>query len=411
MRFVFVTDELPRPGAAGHLAVNHAIIDWLRGQGHQVEVLLTGARLRWPVERYGLADVAGPAVIGWGDYVVAAAPLAAGQIAARGLASLLPARLAGAIRRRARAQKFGSVDAVLGAFITPGQAAWCARHIERLRPDAVLIDTIFRAPVLQAGPLAGIRSVIIAHDVFCLRHRALSSAGYIVHPAALSCDTETALLNNAAAIAAIQPREAAIIREMCPERDVFSAPMPALPCPRPPATQRIPNRLVFLGNASLPNMDGLRWFLDSVWPHLRRWRSSVTLDIAGDCGPALTRLPEGVTRLGRVKSLAPVLHQAALAIAPLRVGSGLKIKILDYARHGLLTVATPVSLTGFAPDPAAPFFAASGDLGFAAAIIRRLGEAPNDDRALSYIERHYGTAASFLRLGNALGLNQPVRVT
>jgi hypothetical protein len=183
--------------------------------------------------------------------------------------------------------------------------------------------------------------------------------------------------------------------------------MPALACPRPADVARVPNRLVFLGSASLPNLDGLRWFLDAVWPHLRRWRGDVTLDIAGDCGARLARLPEGVSRRGRLKTLAPVLHRASLAIAPLRVGSGLKIKLLDYARHGLMTVGTPASLAGFAADPAAPFIAASGDLGFAAAIIRQLGAPAEDERALSYIGRHYGMAASFAALGAALGLPQP----
>ena len=53
MRFAFVTDELPRPGTAGHLALNFAIIEWLRGLGHEVEVVLVGRRLPRPVERYG----------------------------------------------------------------------------------------------------------------------------------------------------------------------------------------------------------------------------------------------------------------------------------------------------------------------------------------------------------------------
>jgi hypothetical protein len=47
-------------------------------------------------------------------------------------------------------------------------------------------------------------------------------------------------------------------------------------------------------------------------------------------------------------------------------------------------------------------------LGFAAAIIRQLGAPADDERALSYVSRHYGVAASFAGLGAALGLPQPV---
>jgi succinoglycan biosynthesis protein ExoO len=405
MRFVFVTDELPRAGAAGHLAMNHAIISWLLAGGHEVVVLLLSGRLRWPVERYGVAAVAGPSVFCWGGYLVASVPAAVG-ILARRVTERLPGPLVRILRPAAMRHR-GGADAVLGTILSSERAAWCARRIGQMRPDAVLVDTMFRAGVLAAPEVAGMHSLIIAHDVFHLRHRALSSAGYVVRPAGLTREMEAAQLNLARAIAAIQPEEAAIIKTMCPAREVFVASMPALACPRPADVARVPNRLVFLGSASLPNLDGLRWFLDAVWPHLRRWRGDVTLDIAGDCGVRLARLPEGVSRRGRLKTLAPVLHRASLAIAPLRVGSGLKIKLLDYARHGLMTVGTPASLAGFAADPAAPFIAASGDLGFAAAIIRQLGAPAEDERALSYIGRHYGMAASFAALGAALGLPQP----
>jgi succinoglycan biosynthesis protein ExoO len=401
MRFVFVTDELPRSGVAGHLALNHAIIDWLHGQGHEVTVLLVGARLNWPVMRCADLQVAGPAVYQFGTLIAATAPRALLRILVKSAAASLPAKW----RKRLRGQAYGGADAVLGAFTTASQAAWCAAYITRHQPDAVLADTIFRAGLLRLPALAGVNSVIVAHDVFHRRHAAIVSAGYRVFPAALSRADEAGWLARARGIAAIQPEEAALIRAMCPDKNVFTAAMPAIPCPRPESITRLAGRLVFVGSASLPNLDGLRWFFESVWPSLRRWRPFISLDLAGDCGQALANLPEGVNRLGRVRDLTPVLHQASLAVAPLRVGSGLKIKLLDYARHGLMTVATPSSLEGFAADENAPFIAAANATGFALAVLNQLeaGAAP-DDRALAYVTRHYGVAASFAGLGVALGL-------
>lgn len=404
MRFVFVTDELPRPDLAGHLAMNHAIVVWLQGLGHHVTILLVGARLTWPLERYGVAPVAGPLVAAGRGVVLARSPSAQAKIAARGVLARLPAAFAERVRRRRRAPGLGATDAVLGAFVSAPQAAWCAAYLEKTRPDTVIIDTIFRAPVLQLAGRRHGRGVIVAHDVFHARHRALTLAGYRVQPAALPAVLEAELLNTADAVVAIQPEEAAAIREMCPARNVFTAPMPASPHPRPAGAVRLANRLVFVGSASLPNLDGLRWFLANVWPHLRRWGGGVTLDIVGDCGAGLSRVPEGVNRLGRIDRLGGVLHRASLAIAPLRVGSGLKIKLLDYARHGLMTVATPASLRGFATDPAAPFIAAEHELDFATAIVRQLGAGSEDARALAYVERYYGTSVSFAGLAAALGL-------
>lgn len=413
MRFVFVTDELPRPGAAGHLALNHAIVSWLRDLGAEVTVVLARPRLRLPVERYGEAPVSGPGLKFWGGHVFAPRPMDAAGIFSRYLLGRLPGWLAGAIRRRGRAAQYGLVDTVLGSFVTPVQAAGCAARIAKLNPDAVLVDTIFRAAILQEPALHRLNSVIIAHDVFHLRHSALSLAGYKVHPAVLSRDMETRMLNSARAIAAIQPDEAALIRRMCPERLVVCAPMPALPCPRPILAARAADHLVFVGSESLPNIDGLRWFLADIWPRLKTWRNTVTLELVGDCGKAFSRLPEGVTRTGRVRNLSGVLHQASLAISPLRVGSGLKIKLLDYARHGLMTVATPESLQGFEADPQAPFIAAANAVSFTVAIaeqLRRAGTLADEQRALAYVTRHYGVERSFADLAGALGLGAGVQL-
>jgi hypothetical protein len=402
VKFVFVTDELPRPGVAGHLAMNHAIISWLRGQGHQVILLLNGARLRWPAERFAPRSVAGPRVAQLGGLVMARGP--GGQL--RGLAKAVLTRLPAKTAARLTRRRHAGADAVLGSFITPSDAAWCAAYIRAAAPDAILIDTIFRAPVLSEPGMDRCNSVIITHDLFHRRHAALASAGFKVQPGLLSRTMEAALLAPARSIAAIQPDEAAVLQTMCPGALVFTAAMPAEPCPPPAGNLRLAERLVFVGSASLPNLDGLRWFLEAVWPILRRWRPDVTLDLVGSCGGLLKQLPEGVNRLGQVAALAPVLHRAALAISPLRVGSGLKIKLLDYARHGLMTVATPASLAGFAAGPAAPFIAASNPAGFATAINRQLaaGPAGGDTRALDYARGHYGAATCFAGLRAALAL-------
>lgn len=392
---VFVTDELPRPGSAGHLAFNHAIISWLVTQGHRPHILLTGKRLAWPVMRYGAIPLAGPHIQQIGPYVTAISPTTAGPILARAALRALPASMAQRLRR-ARHQ----ADAVLGGFLTPADLRWCARAIARLKPQAVLIDTIFRAPLLAEPELAGCNGIIITHDLFHRRAQVLGAAGYQVRPGGLTRAREAELLSRARAIAAIQPDEAAEFRQMCTGQTVFTTPMPALPCPRPSHIQPTPGRLAFIGSATLPNLDGLRWFFAEIWPQLAP--QGVTLDLVGTCGLALHHLPPGVRVLGRVPSLAPILHRATLAIAPLRAGSGLKIKLLDYARHGLFTIATPPSLQGFAPTPSSPFIIAGSANMFAQAVLRHIESPPRAETALAYVAQHYSLERAFAGLRAAL---------
>ncbi len=267
--YAFVTDEVPRPGEAGHLAMNHAIVSWLAGRGHDVVVLLTRARLPAPVFRFGrFLDRRRVRVEGRGLISIpgaVAAPRAAPAILAR---RVVPA----ALRRRARASVYGDVDAVLGRFIDPAAVSWCAARIAALRPKAVLVDTIFRAPLLADPLLARVPSVIIAHDVFHRRHAALRAAGYRLFPVTLEAGEEATLLARAGAVAAIQPEEAEALQAMLPGKRVFVAGMPVVPRPRPSGVARLADRLVFLGSDTLPNVDGLRWFLAEVWPLVRQAR-------------------------------------------------------------------------------------------------------------------------------------------
>jgi succinoglycan biosynthesis protein ExoO len=373
------------------------LISHLGARGHRVDVYLTRPRLPMPVMRLAkdgpFATIAGPRLMQVGRFLTALEPRAAGAALAR---AVLPGRL----WRGARTGR--QADVVLGAFITAEESAWLGARIAGDRPDAVLIDTMFRTGLLDRPEVRSLRSVVVTHDLFHRRHAALKMAGYRVEPAVLGRQDEAALLDRAGAIVAIQAEEAVLLREMCPDRPVIVVPMPAAAQPRPDGVTRDPDRLVFVGSDTLPNLDGLRWFFDAIWPGLRAARPSIMLDVAGDCGAAIGRLPAGVRRLGRVADLAPALHRAALAIAPLRTGSGLKVKLLDYARHGLWTVATGEARAGLAADCRPPIFVADQPATFGATILAALAQQPVEADAIAFVSRHYAAAQVFAPLTDLL---------
>ncbi|MCW8306746.1 glycosyltransferase family 4 protein [Acidiphilium sp. PA] len=362
-----------------------------------MDVYLTRPRLPLPVMRLAkggpFASVSGPRLMQAGRFLTATEPRAAAAALAR---AMLPGGL-----WRGRRQAPGH-DVVLGAFISDDEAAWIGARIAAAPPDFILIDTIFRAGLLDQPALRGLPSVVLTHDLFHRRHAALKMAGYRVEPRVLTRLDEAALLDRAGTIVAIQSEEAAFLRDMCPERPVVTVPMPAAAHPRPQGVRRDPDRLVFVGSDTLPNLDGLRWFFEAIWPGLRAARPQIALDLAGDCGHAIGRVPPGVRRLGRVVDLAPALHGAALAIAPLRTGSGLKVKLLDYARHGLWTVATNEARTGLASDSRPPIFVADQPATFGATILAALAQKPIEADALAFISRHYAAAQVFAPLTDLL---------
>ncbi len=91
------------------------------------------------------------------------------------------------------------------------------------------------------------------------------------------------------------------------------------------------------------NADAVSWWLRGVWPRLRAARPEVRLVIAGDRPSAgLRRKIEaaGATLIESPPDLRAILAQATLALAPMRCGSGVPIKVLEAWSVGVPVLAS-----------------------------------------------------------------------
>ncbi|MFT4164802.1 MAG: glycosyltransferase family 4 protein, partial [Microlunatus sp.] len=108
---------------------------------------------------------------------------------------------------------------------------------------------------------------------------------------------------------------------------------------------------VFLGGLDFePNRDGLSWFLGSCRDAVLAAVPEVEILVIGR---GSTTLPDEaqawgnrVRGLGWVDDLDGILNSAAALISPLRIGSGVKIKVLESLARGLPVVATPDGVLG-----------------------------------------------------------------
>jgi glycosyltransferase involved in cell wall biosynthesis len=113
-----------------------------------------------------------------------------------------------------------------------------------------------------------------------------------------------------------------------------------------------PPELVFLGRLNIPhNDDAICAFLRSAMGEIVRRHPDVRLRVIGrDPSAALLALVEQhaphVVLEGFVADLDAVFSRATASLAPLRFGSGVKIKMLDAMARGVPTIATTVSVEG-----------------------------------------------------------------
>lgn len=112
---------------------------------------------------------------------------------------------------------------------------------------------------------------------------------------------------------------------------------------------------VFLGGLDFPpNRDGLDWFLshcrDAVLSRLPDFR--LMLVGRGTDRPPASAAAWGdrVSSLGWVDDLDAVLRSAAGLLSPLRIGSGIKIKVLEALARGLPVVGTGHGVLGLGVD-------------------------------------------------------------
>jgi len=96
------------------------------------------------------------------------------------------------------------------------------------------------------------------------------------------------------------------------------------------------------------NVDGIRWFIKKVLPGIRKELPQVKLTLIGKNPPNEFRniQNEGVYAMGYVPEVYPYLSKASIYVAPLFVGSGIRIKILEALAMKLPVIATTISAEG-----------------------------------------------------------------
>ena len=205
---------------------------------------------------------------------------------------------------------------------------------------------------------------------------------------------ERGVLAAADAVVAFTEEDRAALSALSPDaRVVRIAPGISLPSQPSDPVGGEPPRVLFLGSfVHPPNIEAALRLARAIMPAVRARVPGTALEIVGDAPPGEVRAlaGDGVVVTGRVADPRPHLDGAAVVAAPLRLGGGMRVKVLESLAAGKAIVATPRALAGLQLEPGTHALVAESDVELSDALAGLL-EDPERRRRIGAAAREWAT--------------------
>lgn len=150
-------------------------------------------------------------------------------------------------------------------------------------------------------------------------------------------------------------------------------------------TEQLPEQgnIVFTGSMDWrPNQDAALFFLDEIFPLLRKQYEKLRFYIVGRNPPHFLRKrgTDDIIITGTVEDIRPYLRKAALVVVPLRIGGGSRLKILEAMAMRKPVVSTSVGAEGLEISDGENILLAQSPEDFAHECLRLLDDPDHSSR-------------------------------
>jgi glycosyltransferase involved in cell wall biosynthesis len=229
--------------------------------------------------------------------------------------------------------------------------------VREWRPDVVRLECLPMGQFAEPAAERGAVLVLAAYDSFAESASEALASTYRLKRAFAALQLarwrryERSIVRRADAVVTFTPRDRAVYARAAdgatPVAEV------ALRSPFPDrafdAVGTSPPEVLFVGNfVHPPNVDAALRLVRAIAPRVWASASDVRITIVGHEPPELLRAlaSERVTVTGTVSDVEPYLARAAVVAVPLRLGGGMRVKVLEALAFGKAVVATPRALEG-----------------------------------------------------------------
>lgn len=242
-------------------------------------------------------------------------------------------------------------------FITKNFEKKLIEVLEKNTFDIVQIETLFQSPYINTiRKYSDAKIVLRAHNIEHLIWKRVAENQknplkkfYIAHLAGTLENYEKNVINDFDGIVPITKKDAEFFNSLTEK--------PVLPLPFGVDTKKIkPHNdtdselaLFHIGSMNwMPNEEGIKWFIDEVWPEVETQLPDVKLYLAGREMPEwLNKLnKKNIVVVGEVDDAHEFISSKAISMAPLFSGSGIRIKIIESMALARAVISTTIGAEG-----------------------------------------------------------------
>lgn len=247
----------------------------------------------------------------------------------------------------------------ISRFESPTFRAVLADMLRRNHYDVVQLETLYLAPYvstirLHSRARIALRAHNVEHEIWerlVTNSRQGLKRWYIHHLTRKLRRFEVASLNIYDYLVPITQRDHMLFRKLGAKTYSIVTPIGLETEAYQPDYHSFGRRpsLAFIGSLDwMPNIEGLQWFLDQVWPLLHARYPDLELHIAGRNTPDHLRKlnrPRVIVH-GEVPDSREFINQHSFMVVPLLSGSGMRAKILEGMALGKVVCTTSLGLEG-----------------------------------------------------------------
>lgn len=247
----------------------------------------------------------------------------------------------------------------ISRFVCPAFTKMLIHILEEETFDIVQLETLYLTPYIEiirkhSNALIALRTHNVEHEIWDRMSQNCANplkAWYLRHLARKLYDYEKDRLNKVDLLITMTNRDLKMFVDMGYNGDAIVAPigMDVSVYNAPNHADQRSMQIGFIGSLDwMPNLEGLDWFLEQVWPLVLKLHPRAKLKIAGRNMPAEYKKTEiqGVEFLGEVRSAVKFMEEHQIQIVPLLSGSGMRVKILEGLLLGKTIITTSIGMEG-----------------------------------------------------------------